>query len=162
MAQNAARLHKSKAMGEIQFQMLGGRCKLVEEDITSWFMGEPTTVSEDPMTPLESLKQDWQTHQRSLRKQLQREARVAAFLERNKFAGVNSRKVMCCGFRYTYPLLQAAKSGDACMVLLLLRCGADPVQRDHWGYTAMDYLKSHGLRERFSQLQAAMSKAPTP
>ena len=125
-------------MSELEFVQVGGRCKLKsEEDFTS-YLKESTTKT--AATRIRSLRREWQEHQRSLREK----ARLADFLKKHGFAedDLDAPKFTCLGLKYTWPVLQAAREGDEQMVLLLVRCGANPLQRDIWGYTAIDYVKS--------------------
>ena len=64
------------------------------------------------------------------------------FLESNGFKDhVNCKKSWCLGFKYTYPLHEAAKQNDKAVVAWLLRFGADPGKRNAKGRTALDLIK---------------------
>ncbi|CAJ1396639.1 unnamed protein product [Effrenium voratum] len=78
------------------------------------------------------------------KRQSQVEKQVALFLKQHHFEDVNDPKSSCCGLRVTYPLQQAARSKDWRMVLLLLRCGADPEKRDLFGRTISAGTDMHG------------------
>ncbi|CAJ1455770.1 unnamed protein product [Effrenium voratum] len=135
------------------FQQQGGKCKLVaEDDFTSFLKGD---LKLSDSSRIESLKVQWQKHQRCLRHQRQQEAKVASYLKQHQFHDVNAEKVMSCGFRYTYPIVHAARARDASMVFLLLRSGANPQQKDQWGYTAFDYLQPKE-REQVHRLYAQL------
>ncbi|CAJ1423074.1 unnamed protein product [Effrenium voratum] len=81
------------------------------------------------------------------------QAKIADFLRRHRFMDdLDAPKFSCLGFKYTFPLVEAARAEDGLMVLLLIRFGADLYQKNHWGYTAFDYIKSKALRRKAHSL----------
>ncbi|CAJ1363188.1 unnamed protein product [Effrenium voratum] len=129
------------------FEQVGGRRRLVsEDDFTSCLQNDVSAVpSGDRMR---SLRREWKQHQRSLRER----AKLLEFLKKHHFDDLDAPKFTCLGFRYTFPLLQAARAQEASMVLLLVRFGADVTQTDRWGYTAVDYLKCQATRRKVQRL----------
>ncbi|CAJ1369119.1 unnamed protein product [Effrenium voratum] len=104
------------------------------------------------------LRAEWKEHQVDLRKQ-QLQAKVDEFLRQNHFADVNEPRITRCGFRYTYPLALAAQAQDAAMVLMLIRCGANPMQRDHRNRTLFNYLTDQDMCVKICQLHLRMEAA---
>ncbi|CAJ1395418.1 unnamed protein product [Effrenium voratum] len=130
-----------------EFQQVGGRCKLVlEDDFASCaYCEESRRATRD-----RDLRAEWLKHQEALR--LQRlQDQVTRWLKEHNFQGVNEPKVSRCGLRRTFPLLEAARTQQA-MVPLLVRCGANPMQKDLLGYTVLDRLQCQGLRARVRKL----------
>lgn len=75
----------------------------------------------------------WNRVERKYRKQLR------TFLHVHGFHGVNVRRHRLFGTRFWYPLHCAVHKGDASLVWLLLRAGADPQLRDSSGRTPYEY-----------------------
>lgn len=65
--------------------------------------------------------------------------KVQNFLEAHHFSAVNAAKISWWGLSRTYPLHVASKEGNFEVMLLLMKYGADPKQRDGRGKTAIAY-----------------------
>lgn len=72
----------------------------------------------------------------------ERKAHVIAFLKAEGFGGVNQPKQSL--LRTVFPLHHAAETGNARMVELLLKEGADPRLLNSWGQTAEQVAQSKG------------------
>ncbi|CAJ1378378.1 unnamed protein product [Effrenium voratum] len=124
-----------------------------EDDDLTFTNVQPTCPSKIGL-----LRAEWKEHQVDLRKQ-QLQAKVDEFLRQNHFADVNEPRITRCGFRYTYPLALAAQAQDAAMVLMLIRCGANPMQRDHRNRTLFNYLTDQDMCVKICQLHLRMEAA---
>ncbi|CAJ1433223.1 unnamed protein product [Effrenium voratum] len=86
-------------------------------------------------------KQDARIQEQHKRRQ-RASVMLLKFLESNGFKDhVNCKKSWCLGFKYTYPLHEAAKQNDKAVVAWLLRFGADSGKRNAKGRTALDLIK---------------------
>jgi len=68
--------------------------------------------------------------------------KVGHFLRKNGFQEINSKRKTFGGLSCTYPLHVAADQNDAKMVLMLLRLGANPNEKDGRGRTPDECVKN--------------------
>jgi len=90
----------------------------------------------------------------------ERKAHVIAFLKAEGFGGVNQPKQSL--LRTVFPLHHAAETGNARMVELLLREGADPRLLNSWGQTAEQVAQSKGAGGPHAAVLEALRLSSAP
>ena len=125
------------AMARFVFEQLGGRCKLVDKDFFVRCTDEEIAVAERlKAEKVRKMKQREERHQARSEEEWKK---VQNFLEAHHFSAVNAAKISWWGLSRTYPLHVASKEGNFEVMLLLMKYGADPKQRDGRGKTAIAY-----------------------
>merc|ERR1712048_929461 len=83
-------------------------------------------------------------------------AAVDTFLKDNGFKSITAKRKKLCST--TYPLHVAVSQNSADMVRLLLRCGADPFQKNSSGYTPQQVAQKCNKRGTHEQVLLAFNR----